>query len=44
MDKIIKPIEYLRGEIELPGDKSISHRSVFIGSISKGKTKAKNLT
>jgi len=42
MDKIIKPIECLRGEIEVPGDKSISHRSVFIGSISSGKTKARN--
>ncbi|NQU95389.1 MAG: 3-phosphoshikimate 1-carboxyvinyltransferase [Candidatus Omnitrophica bacterium] len=42
MDKTIKPIEHLRGEIALPGDKSISHRTVFIGSISKGKTTAKN--
>ncbi|MEE9500314.1 MAG: 3-phosphoshikimate 1-carboxyvinyltransferase [Candidatus Omnitrophota bacterium] len=42
MDKIIKPIDRLRGEIELPGDKSISHRVVFIGGISKGNTKAKN--
>lgn len=42
MDKIIKPIERLKGEVDLPGDKSISHRVVFIGGISRGKTKAGN--
>ena len=42
MDKIIKPAECLRGEIELPGDKSISHRVIFIGGISKGKTTGRN--
>lgn len=42
MDKVVKPVERLKGEISLPGDKSISHRAVFIGGISKGKTKAKN--
>ena len=28
----------LRGEITIPGDKSISHRSVMLGSIAKGTT------
>lgn len=42
MNKVIKPIERLRGEIDLPGDKSISHRVVFIGGVSKGKTTGKN--
>ncbi len=28
----------LKGEIELPSDKSISHRAVMFGSIAKGKT------
>ena len=28
----------LRGEITIPGDKSISHRSVMFGSIAKGTT------
>ena len=42
MDKIIKPIERLKGEIGLPGDKSISHRVILIGGISKGKTLGKN--
>ncbi|MFH1593753.1 MAG: 3-phosphoshikimate 1-carboxyvinyltransferase [Candidatus Omnitrophota bacterium] len=42
MKKIINPINCLRGEIDLPGDKSISHRVVFIGSIASGKTIGKN--
>lgn len=32
----------LRGEITVPGDKSISHRSVMFGSISKGTTEIHN--
>ena len=28
----------LKGEIQVPGDKSISHRAVMIGSIAKGET------
>ena len=31
--KLSKP---LRGEISVPGDKSISHRAVMFGAISKG--------
>ena len=42
MNKIIKPIERLRGEIDFPGDKSVSHRVVFIGGISRGKTTGRN--
>lgn len=36
--KIIKPASRLRGELTVPGDKSISHRSVMFGSIAKGTT------
>lgn len=32
----------MRGEISLPGDKSIAHRSIFISAIAKGKTKIYN--
>lgn len=42
MDISVKPIESLRGEIDLPGDKSISHRVVFIGGIARGRTEGKN--
>ncbi|WLV23435.1 3-phosphoshikimate 1-carboxyvinyltransferase [Aciduricibacillus chroicocephali] len=32
----------LKGNIEIPGDKSISHRSVIFGSLAKGTTKIEN--
>ena len=32
----------LKGEITVPGDKSISHRSVMLGAISKGTTSITN--
>ncbi|WP_147533782.1 3-phosphoshikimate 1-carboxyvinyltransferase [Bacillus marasmi] len=32
----------LSGEIQIPGDKSISHRAVMFGSIAKGKTTVTN--
>ena len=38
MDKILHPARHLRGEITVPGDKSISHRAVMIGSLSEGTT------
>ncbi len=38
----LKTIHYnksvLSGELAVPGDKSISHRAVMLGSIAKGKT------
>lgn len=39
MNAVIKPSGRLRGEITVPGDKSISHRSVMLGSIAKGDTR-----
>ncbi len=38
MDIIISPAHTLRGEIAVPGDKSISHRAVMIGALSEGTT------
>ena len=35
---IINKINSLRGEITIPGDKSISHRSIMFGALSKGTT------
>ena len=32
----------LRGEVLIPGDKSISHRAVMLGSIAKGTTSVTN--
>ncbi|MDD2899669.1 MAG: 3-phosphoshikimate 1-carboxyvinyltransferase [Desulfuromonadaceae bacterium] len=39
MDSItIQPATSLRGEITVPGDKSISHRSIMLGAIANGVT------
>jgi 3-phosphoshikimate 1-carboxyvinyltransferase len=35
---LIEQRKSLRGEIHVPGDKSISHRAVFFSSLAKGKT------
>lgn len=40
--KNIHPRTGLKGEITIPGDKSISHRSVMFGSIALGTTKITN--
>lgn len=37
-----KKSQGLRGEITVPGDKSISHRAVMFGSIAKGTTEIHN--
>lgn len=34
----LNPASSLRGEITVPGDKSISHRSIMFGSLAKGTT------
>ena len=34
----------LRGEVTVPGDKSISHRSVMFGAIAQGTTEVTNFT
>ena len=36
--KIRRAVNPLRGEITVPGDKSISHRAIMLGAISKGDT------
>lgn len=36
--KEIKAIGALKGEVQIPGDKSISHRAVMLGSIARGTT------
>jgi len=42
INKIIKRSHGLRGTIAVPGDKSVSHRAVMIGSIAKGETEIDN--
>ena len=38
----LKPAAHIRGEVTVPGDKSISHRGVMLGSIASGKTEIQN--
>ncbi|MCM8810125.1 MAG: 3-phosphoshikimate 1-carboxyvinyltransferase [Candidatus Omnitrophica bacterium] len=44
MDVIIEKFGKLKGDIELPGDKSISHRALIFGSISEGITEISNIS
>lgn len=36
--RTISPVKGLKGEVTIPGDKSISHRSIMLGSIALGTT------
>lgn len=38
---LIKPSNCIKGTINVPGDKSISHRAVMFGAISEGRTQIK---
>lgn len=35
---ISSPVDVLKGDINIPGDKSISHRSIIFGALAKGTT------
>lgn len=41
--KLISHIKSLKGNLRVPGDKSISHRSIIFGAISQGKTTVKDI-
>ena len=43
MELVIEKINQLKGNISVPGDKSISHRSLILGSIGQGETRVYNL-
>jgi len=43
VELVIEKINKLKGNIAVPGDKSISHRSLILGSISQGETRVYNL-
>ncbi|MCG1023052.1 3-phosphoshikimate 1-carboxyvinyltransferase [Sutcliffiella horikoshii] len=42
MKKLTGTVSGLKGTIQIPGDKSISHRSVMFGSMASGKTTVEN--
>ncbi len=39
----VRPSKGLRGEITVPGDKSISHRAVILGALAEGQTEIRGL-
>ncbi|MCC7203081.1 MAG: 3-phosphoshikimate 1-carboxyvinyltransferase [Nitrospirae bacterium] len=39
---IVRPVKGLSGDIQIQGDKSVSHRSIILGSIAKGVTTVTN--
>ena len=39
---IINQSNHLTGEILIPGDKSITHRAIMLGSLSNGRLDIKN--
>ena len=42
MDMIINKSKGLRGELTIPGDKSISHRAIMFGALANGTTRITN--
>lgn len=38
----IRPANFLKGKIRLPGDKSISHRAAILASLAEGETRIEN--
>ena len=37
--RTVAPAERLRGEIRVPGDKSITHRGVLLGTLATGRSR-----
>ncbi len=35
---VVQPVKAFRGALEIPGDKSVSHRSIILGSLATGTT------
>ncbi len=42
MELVLEKVRKLKGDISVPGDKSISHRSLILGSIAQGETRIYN--
>src|SRR5215218_10184830 len=38
----VRPAKFIRGEITLPGDKSISHRAAIFAAMANGETRIEN--
>ncbi len=44
MEKTVEKARRLAGRIDVPGDKSVSHRALLFGAIAGGKTRIENLS
>lgn len=44
MDKVVKRSAPITGEFPVPGDKSISHRALILGSLCKGTSRFQNIS
>lgn len=40
--KIVSPVSRVNGQVSVPGDKSISHRAVILGSLARGTSTVEN--
>ena len=40
---LVSPSSHVFGAIDVPGDKSISHRAIFFGSVAEGVTRVRHL-
>jgi len=43
-DKIVRPVKRLQGIVELPGDKSISHRALLLNAVANGDSRITGLS
>ena len=39
MDYLVSPAESIKGELKVPGDKSITHRAIMLASIASGQSR-----
>ena len=40
----VRRARHLEGEVKLPGDKSVSHRALILGSIANGRSRLRGLS
>ena len=40
----VRPIQRLAGTVEVPGDKSVSHRAALLGALANGVTEVQGIS
>jgi len=43
LDRVIRPARRIRGRVQVPGDKSVSHRALILGALAAGRTRVRGL-